>query len=316
MKTIFSILTLLLLPFVPNAQQLEEYVQDLPGTELEIPMAAIPGGSFTMGSPKTESGRNQDEGPMRKMELEGFWMSKYEVTWDLYKLFLQRSLDGQAHEKGKEVDLDVDAVSSATVPYVDMSLGMGTGEGLPVGNVTFKAAQQFCKWLSALTGHFYRLPTEAEWEDAARAGSEDADFFGNDPKELEAYAWYASNSGNSYQIVGQKLPNPHGLHDIYGNVSEWCMDQYGPEGYPTEGKAFEAVTKEYPIVVRGGSFKDGPEALRSASRLGSHPNWKVRDPQFPRSQWWFTDAGFVGFRVVRPLQAPSPEAYSLYWGQE
>src|SRR5690606_20591536 len=279
MKTIFSILTLLLLPFVPNAQQLEEYVQDLPGTELEIPMAAIPGGSFTMGSPKTEVGRNGDEGPTRKMELEAFWMAKHEVTWDLYKLFLQRSLDGQGLEKAKDVDLDVDAVSSATVPYVDMSLGMGTGEGLPVGNVTFKAAQHFCKWLSALTGHFYRLPTEAEWEYAARAGSDEAYFFGNDPKELEAYAWYAPNSGNSYQVVGQKQPNPYGLYDIYGNVSELCMDQYGPEGYPDEVKAFEAVTKEYPVVVRGGSFKDGPEALRSASRQGSHPNWKVRDPQ-------------------------------------
>lgn len=314
MKTALYMLCLLFVFLPSNAQELEDYVQQLPGTQLEISMAAIPGGSFTMGSPETEIGRNQDEGPTREMELHPFWMSKHEVTWDLYKLYLQRSVDGQALERAKEVDLDVDAVSSATVPYVDMSLGMGTAAGLPVGNVTFKAAQHFCKWLSALTGHFYRLPTEAEWEYAARAGSEEAYFFGKDPKELEAYAWYGPNSGNSYQVVGQKLPNPFGLYDIYGNVSEWCMDQYGPEGYPGEPNAFEAVTKEYPVVVRGGSFQDGPEALRSASRQGSHPNWKVRDPQFPRSQWWFTDAPFVGFRIVRPLHTPSPEEYSMYWG--
>src|SRR5690606_15592045 len=136
-----------------------------------IPMAAIPKGSFTMGSPKTEGGRGQGEGPERRMEVEGFWMSEHEITWDLYKLFLQRSIDGLEHNRAGEVDLEVDALSSATIPYVDMSLGMGTSEGLPVVNVTFKAAQHFCQWLSALTGHFCRLPTEAEWEYAARAGS-------------------------------------------------------------------------------------------------------------------------------------------------
>jgi len=251
-------------------------------------------------------------------------MSAHEISWELYQLFLRRTIDGEelpeSRKDGpsgtKKVDLQVDAIASATIPYVDMSLGMGSGEGLPVGNVTFKAAQQFCKWLSAKTGNFYRLPTEAEWEYAARAGSSATYFFGDDPKDLEQYAWYSGNSGNSYQKVGQKLPNPFGLYDILGNVAEWTMDQYDKQGYPKKPMAFVPVAKEYPISVRGGSFQDTPEALRSANRLGSDPIWKVRDPQFPRSRWWFTDAAFVGFRVVRPLKAPSPDQYAIYWGQE
>lgn len=315
---------LLLLPLVLEAQQHGPYVQTLPGTQLTIPMAAVPGGRYTMGSPQGEVGRDGDEDPQREMEIAPFWMSAHEVGWDLYGLFLQRSIDGavlaETEEEGplggREVVLSVDAISSATVPYVDMSLGMGKGEGLPVGNVTFKAAQQFCKWLSAKTGHFYRLPTEAEWEYAARGGSGKAYFFGDDPQDLDRYAWYAGNSDARYHKVGQKLPNPYGLYDILGNVAEWTMDQYDADGYPRDPRPFVPVTREYPISVRGGSFRDAPEDLRAANRMGSDPQWKVRDPQFPRSRWWFTDAAFVGFRIVRPLEAPSPDTYPMYWGTE
>src|SRR5690606_4615411 len=213
-----------------------------PGTELSIPMVAIPAGSFTMGSPEGEQGRQGDEGPQRPMEVDPFWMSAHEISWDLYQLFLRRSIDKEEFPETRKVgpsgtqgvDLWLDAFSSTNIPNVYMSLGMGSVEGLLVGNCTFNAAQQFCKWLSAKTGHFYRLPTEAEWEYAARAGYRTAYFFGDDPKDLEQYAWYAGNSGDSYQKVGQKLPNPFGLYDILGNVAEWTMDQYDPEGYPQE----------------------------------------------------------------------------------
>ena len=107
-----------------------------------------------------------------------------------------------------------------------MSLGMGTSKGLPVGNVTQYAASQFCKWLSAKTGHFYRLPTEAEWEYSARAGSSTAYYFGDDPKMIEQYAWSFENSEDSYHPVGQKKPNAWGLYDMHGNVAEWTLDQY------------------------------------------------------------------------------------------
>jgi len=304
------------------AQHHDPYVQHLDGSTLEISMAAIPAGTFTMGSPPGEAGAGSDEGPQRTLEVDDFWMSETEITWELYQLYLNRSRPsaGVAYDSletdarsGETVRIGIDAVSGATMPYVDMSLGMGTGPGLPVGNVTRKAAARFCQWLSAKTGHFYRLPTEAEWEYAARAGTATPYFFGPEPDSLDAYAWYAGNSGGRYQQVGQKKPNPWGLYDILGNVAEWTLDGYDPAGYNPEAGAYVPAVKEYPGVLRGGSYKAPAEALRSAARLVSGPAWKERDPQFPRSQWWFTDAPFAGFRIVRPLHPPDPEEYEKYW---
>jgi len=304
------------------AQKHDPYVQKLEGSTLEIAMAAIPAGSFAMGSPTGESGRNADEGPQRTLEVDDFWMSQTEITWELYQMYLNRNgappagadENGEADAySGETVKIDTDAMSGATTPYVDMSLGMGTGPGLPVGNVTRKAAARFCQWLSARTGHFYRLPTEAEWEYAARAGTADPYFFGAEPDSLDAYAWHAGNSGGKYQQVGQKRPNPWGLYDILGNVAEWTLDGYDPAGYDPAAGAYVPAEKEYPGVLRGGSYKAPAEALRSAARLASGPAWKERDPQFPRSQWWFTDAPFAGFRIVRPLHPPDPEDYAKYW---
>ncbi|WP_421810955.1 formylglycine-generating enzyme family protein [Flagellimonas sp.] len=295
-----------------QAQDKDAYVQQLTGTDLSIDMVAIPEGTFILGSPEGEHGRNADEGPQRNMDIPSFWMSQYEITWELYNLFLQRSIDQIAEEhKGSDVNLEVDAVTGATIPYVDMSLGMGTESGLPIGNVTQLAASKFCEWLSAKTGHFYRLPTEAEWEYAARAGSQDPYFF--EENNLEEYAWYSQNSDDTYHPVGEKKPNPWGLYDIYGNVAEWTLDQYQPDAYQNKDAYFQPTQKEYPVVVRGGSFKDDATELRSASRQASKPLWKQRDPQFPRSKWWHTDAPFVGFRIVRPKTPPPPEDYHLYW---
>lgn len=295
-------------------QKASNYIQSMPGVDVEFEMVAIPAGSYQMGSPKDEVGRKKDEGPIREIEVEGFWMSKFEVTWELYNLFIERAIDDIENEaKGSEVDLRPDAISGATTPYVDMSLGMGRKEGYPAVNITQRAASNFCEWLSAITGHYYRLPTEAEWEYAARAGSDGPYYFGDDPSELGEYAWFNANSEETYHKVGTKKPNPWGLYDIYGNVAEWTLDQYNENGYADAKLPFEPVVNEYPIALRGGSFKDGPQELRSASRLASNPIWKQRDPQFPRSKWWFTDAGFVGFRIVRPMTPPAPENYDRYW---
>jgi formylglycine-generating enzyme required for sulfatase activity len=247
-------------------------------------------------------------------------MSETEITWTLYQQYLNRGQPAAPADSattdarsGETVRIEADAVSGATMPYVDMSLGMGKGPGLPVGNVTRKAAARFCQWLSAQTGHFYRLPTEAEWEYAARAGSPDPYFFGSDPDSLEAYAWYEGNSGGRYQVVGKKKPNPWGLYDILGNVAEWTLDGYDPAGYNPDAGAYNPAQTEYPGVLRGGHFRGTAADLRSAARLASDPVWKQRDPQFPRSKWWFTDAPFAGFRIVRPLHPPDPEEYAKYW---
>lgn len=309
------LLTISLSAHMPSifGQQKQKYTQELPNSKLNISMVTIPSGSFNMGSPNIEEGRDGDEGPQRKMDIDGFWMSSYEITWELYNLFLQRELDNVAFtEKGKEVEKKVDVVAGATIPYVDMSLGMGTGKNLPIGNVSQLGASKFCEWLSAITGNFYRLPTEAEWEYAARAGTTGAYSFERG-SSLEEHAWFSDNSEETYHEIGQKKPNPWGLYDMYGNVAEWTLDQYNANTYTENTSLYIQVEKEYPVVVRGGSFKDDSEMLRSASRAFSKPVWKQRDPQFPKSKWWHTDAPFVGFRIIRPYKTPNQEVQNSYW---
>lgn len=295
-------------------EKASDYTQGLPGVDVELEMVALPPGSFLMGSPSDELGRKEDEGPVRNINMEGFWMSKYEISWGLYNLFVERALDDIENDnRAQEVNLSTDAISGATTPYVDMSLGMGRDMDYPAVNITQRAASKFCEWLSAVTGHYYRLPTEAEWEYAARAGSSGPYHFGSEVSRLKDHAWFDENSEGTYHKVGMKQPNPWGLYDIHGNVAEWTLDQYHEDGYKEARLPFEPVVHEYPIAIRGGSFRDGPLELRSASRLASNPIWKERDPQFPKSKWWFTDAGFVGFRIVRPMTPPAPENYYDYW---
>ena len=150
-----------------------------------------------------------------------------------------------------------------------------------------------------------------------RAGTTTAYSFGDDPKKLEDYAWFAENANDKYQKVGTKKPNPWGLFDMYGNVCEWVLDGYAADSYrKAEGKTLKnplvVPTKEFSRAVKGGSWQDDPESLRSAARRGSSKDWKMQDPQIPQSIWWLTDAQFLGFRVVRPLQTPTAEEAKLY----
>ena len=296
-----------------------EYNQYILDNNLNLEMRPIVGGQFLMGSPLNENNRLADEGPVHKVEVDSFWMAKYETTWDLYNLFTSRSLDNlqPKFNSNNEVNIDVDAVSGATTPYVEMSFGMGT-EGFPAISMTQLAAKKFCQWLSAITGNFYRLPTEAEWEYACRAGSQSSYSFGDDINELSDYAWFKDNSGNKYQKVGLKLPNNWGLYDMHGNVSEWTLDAYSSTTYlkslqNLSKNPYTKPLKLYPRVVRGGSWKNSHYRLRSASRQASSKQWKKQDPQIPRSKWWHTDAQFVGFRVVRPYLTPTIEEQNEYW---
>ncbi|MAC92659.1 MAG: sulfatase-modifying factor protein [Flavobacteriaceae bacterium] len=299
----------------------ENYTEKISGIDYKLDMQLIQKGNFIMGSPKFEKGHFGDEGPQHKVEIDGFWMSRYEITWDLYNLFVTRELDANQKTKTNksEVQLDVDAVSGATTPYVEMSFGMGI-DNYPAICMTQLAAVKFCEWLSAMTGHFYRLPTEAEWEYACRAGTDSAYSFGDDSSELSEYAWYKENSQDKYQKVGTKKANPWGLFDMHGNVAEWTLDQYIPTEYSKrlEGETNPLVVGEkvYPKAVRGGSWMDNPNRLRSAARRPSSKKWKKRDPQIPKSKWWHTDAPFVGFRIVRPLETPTEEEQKKYWKYE
>lgn len=319
MKSIFySILFLSFFSFAQN-NLFEIYNQDIIGTNYGLEMIPIEGGNFLMGSSNTEKNRSLDEGPAHLVQVKSFWMAKHETTWDLYHLFMIRDIDKNQpiYNSKSEVNIKVDGVSSATTPYVEMSFGMGT-DGYPAISMTQLAAKKFCKWISAMTGNFYRLPTEAEWEYACRAGTNTSYSFGDDLSLLDDFAWYNNNSEDSYQKVGGKKPNPWGLFDMHGNVSEWTLDKYEERAYlkykdTLSFDPYEKPVKIYPRVVRGGSWIDSSSKLRSASRKKSSKEWKKQDPQIPRSIWWHTDAQFVGFRIIRPLITPTKEEQFEYW---
>ncbi len=306
---------------ITNEASMRPYTNTIPGTPVTYAMMPIPGGEFVMGSPATETGRRPDEGPQHKVRLAPFWMGRCEVTWKEFELFMYPDAEKKlrkANASDAGGDRLADAITHPSKPYTDMTFGMGR-EGYPAIAMTQHAANKYCQWLSAKTGHFYRLPTEAEWEYAARAGTATAYFFGDDDSALDDYAWFELNSDFKYQKVGRKQPNPWGLHDIYGNVVEWVLDQYDPGFYSAHSAGgpiefpWNKATKPYPHSVRGGSWDDPVGACRSAARRGSDPRWKLQDPQLPKSIWYFTDADFIGFRIVRPLGVPGPDAMQAYW---
>ncbi|MCO8122964.1 formylglycine-generating enzyme family protein [Stieleria sp. TO1_6] len=299
-----------------NASEMKAYAEPIEHTELKIELVPIPGGEFMMGSPDTEPDRGDDEGPQRKVTISPFWMSKCEITWDQYDVW-NEEIDQRMRKllslEPTARDLAVDGVSKPTEPYTDMSFGRGR-EDFPAICMTQHAARTYCKWLSAKTGRYYRLPTEAEWEYACRAGSTTSYCFGDDPDQLEDHGWFFDNSDDTYHRVGQKQPNAWGLYDMHGNVSEWVLDQYTPFDSITETVDPLVIPKTlYPRVVRGGGWDDDPEVLRSAARKPSDEEWKQQDPQVPRSIWYHTDAQSVGFRIVRPLVAPDADAKSAKW---
>lgn len=287
----------------------QPYEQTIPGYTVKFAMVPIPAGEFFMGSPAAESSRKADEGPQKTVKLDAFWMGAREVTYDEFLLFF--------NDENTSRDSEVDAVTRPTPQYIDLSWGMGKQGGFPVNSMSQRTALMYCRWLYQKTGQFYRLPTEAEWEYACRAGSNTAFYFGDDVKQLKDFAWYNANSKNKYQKTGQKKANAWGLFDMLGNVAEWTLDQYKEDYFAGIGDApanplIEAETT-YPRSVRGGGYMDGPEKLRSAARSKSEPAWNKRDPQIPKSKWWLTDGMEVGFRVVRPLKQPTAEEADAFY---
>ena len=328
-------------PPVASAAEMKPFTNTIAGSEVTYDMLPIPGGKFKMGSPESEKGRDlkastpeklaeakkklgwpegmtSDEGPVHEVEIAPFWMGKCEVTWNEFELFMYPAEERKTREAKKldpALNAVTDAVSRPTQPYVEMSFGMGK-DGFPAISMTQHAANKYCQWLSAKTGHFYRLPTEAEWEYAARAGTTTAYFWGDDPAPMDDYCWWGKNSDFKYQKVGKKKPNPWGLCDILGNVIEWTIDQYDPSYYansPAQSPWKKAITA-YPHSARGGSWDDDDAAkLRCAARRASSKDWKIQDPQLPKSIWYHTDAQFLGFRIVRPLKTPTKEEMQAYW---
>ncbi|NND97490.1 MAG: SUMF1/EgtB/PvdO family nonheme iron enzyme [Pirellulaceae bacterium] len=303
---------------VKTEARMKDYSSKVPLTGAAFEMIAIKGGEFLMGSPEDEKFRSEIEGPQQTVSVSPFWMGKFEVTWDEYEPYMITQVDREKHgarsDYNPAVHTIVDGVSQPTAPYTEMSFGMGQ-TGFPAISMTQHAANKYCQWLSAQTGHYYRLPTEAEWEYACRAGTTTAFSFGD--ASIDDYAWYVDNSEEKYQQVGQKKPNPWGLHDMHGNVREWAADQFAKDYFQriadTPDNPFLRPTKLYPRSARGGGWADDPDQLRSAARVGSSEAWKETDPQLPQSIWYHTDAQWIGFRIIRPLEIPTVEEMYFHW---
>lgn len=326
------------------------YTVTLPGSNVTFEMVPIPGGNFLLGSPESEAERGDDEGPQVEVTVPPFWMAKTEVSWAEYREFMslydkfkqvatlrtQRETDKQAkkilertralQELVESKPDGVDAVTSPTpLYYPEVTYESGEDPELPAVTMTPYAARQYTKWLSLVVGQTYRLPSEAEWEYAARAGSTSAYSYGEKAEELGDYAWFVENSDDRSQPVGKKEPNPWGLHDMHGNVAEIVLDEYSADTYGelakldelNAAKAIQWPEKQFPRVVRGGSWLDEPAALRSAARFATDDlEWKASDPNLPLSPWWYTEifpAGGVGFRVMRPLEPLSEEQQKKAW---
>lgn len=291
------------------------YVAKIPGTDVEYTMIPIPGGTLKMGSPDDEEERSENEGPLREITIEPFWMGATEVTWAQYKPYMRMYRLFKAFElEGVRLVTDenkVDAVTAPTPLYEpSFTYVLGEEPEQPAVTMSHFAARQYTKWLTGLTANFHRLPTEAEWEYACRAGTDTAYSFGDDAELIDDYAWYYDNSDDMYHAVGQKKPNPWGLYDMHGNVAELVLDQYKEDAYQQGDKktAEDAViwtSSMFPHVIRGGGWASDPPDLRSAAR-GETEDWRIEDPNLPKSPWWFTDepALAVGFRFIRPLNAP------------
>ena len=308
------------------------YQSTIPGTDVTFEMIPIPGGTFKMGSPEDESDRRDDEGPQFQVKVEPFWMGKYEVTWGEYKPYMKLDKVFKEFKRRKQRLVNdetmIDAVTAPSSLYhLTFTYEAGQEPNQPCATITQFAAKQYSKYLSLLTGYFYRLPTEAEWEYACRAGTTTAYYFGDDPAELEKHGWFYDNSDDYRMEVGLLKPNPFGLYDMYGNASEWVLDMYDEDGYGERDdrvystqEAFLQPTKLYPRVCRGGSFELEAEDCRSAARQPSDDEeWKYEDPNVPKSPWWYTDSPALGagFRLIRPLAVPQTrDAKEKFWSAD
>ncbi len=206
------------------------------------------------------------------VEPGGFWIGRTEVTWDEYLSYCD--FDGALG-----LSPPVDAVARPSKPLDDVTpydRYWGTGRRPAVG-MSWQAARRYCEWLSANTGASYRLPTEAEWELACADSGAGG---------LDAAAWYEANSDEMTHEVGGKAANRFGLHDMLGNLWEYCAGPFDP-------------SQPDRAVLRGGSWSDEAALVTPTARLAFEPDWVLDDPNVPPGVWWVPDGDHLGFRVLR-----------------
>ncbi len=299
----------------------KNYTEQIPRTSISFNMVALKGGTFEMGSPVKEPFRNIDEGPVRKVTLSPYFIGEAEVSWDEYWTFFAATISEGRMNPEEVMNHNAnkpDAISGPTPPFGIPDQGWGSGNR-PAITMTHYAATVYCQWLSKITGKNYRLPTEAEWEFACRAGTETPYFFPGDPRRLSdsglrnkifgadtslinRYVVYALNSSGKTQEPSFVKANPFGLKNMQGNVMEFCSDWYAGDAYSETD--LDVVNPGGPDkgsehVVRGGNYASDAKDLRSASRdFTRTADWLKTDPQQPKSIWWYADIKGIGFRVV------------------
>lgn len=225
----------------------------------DIEMVFVKGGSFLMGCTKEQQGCDDTERPAHKVILDDFYISKYEVTQAQYKAVMGEK---PSFFKGCK--------------------------NCPVDGVTWKKAKRFCRKLSKMTGKKYKLPTEAQWEYAARGGQKSKGFLYPGSNKVEDVAWLRTNSGFKTHPVGEKLPNELGIYDMAGNVDEWCSDWYGDNYYSKCKKKGivknpKGVRRSKIKVLRGGNWFDAHNNCTLFNRSGNGPQ---------------THFAYIGFRIV------------------
>ena len=304
-------------PEAADVDSFADYTEYIPGTSVAFEMVAIPAGSFNMGSPPDEPFREEDEGPVKTVNIGAFWMGRVEVTWDEYLAFFNAT-ESEGRTRQSTDFNETDAISGATPPWGAPDQGWGKGSR-PAITMSHHAAQTYCRWLSSVTGKTYRLPSEAEWEYAARAGTDGPYFFEADPRKITRKRYYRRlsesdttnitalvifdrNSAGKTQEPESVYPNPFGLKNMLGNVAEFCLDWYAPDIYTTYEDGIQdpmGPVSGSEHVIRGGSYRSSPEDLRVAARDHTRTDaWLKTDPQMPKSIWWYSDCNYVGFRVV------------------
>jgi len=255
---------------------------DIPGTKAKFELVALPGGKATVGSPDSEQGRKDDE-KRREVTLQPFWLGAREVTWKEFN----------AYRYGK----DLDGVTRPTVAdnfFIDSIPDDFRTDPRPMTNARWHSAVMYCEWLSKKTGRYFRLPTETEWEYAARAGSDAAA-----PDPVNDFAWHRGNSKARTHDCGESKPNAFGLWDMIGNVWEYALEPYA---FP-----------DYGPVIRGGNWSSVPREMRFANRQTIPLKWFADDSNLPRSVWWLTSHEVsIGFRVACAADASDTKEREAY----
>ena len=243
-----------------TASKLVPYTETLPDSVVKIQMVPITGGTVQIGA--------------KSVTVKPFFMATTETPWEAFDVFTKSGPPSPAYD---QTVFPPDAVARPSRSYILPDLGWGH-HGFPAINLSFTSVDMFCRWLSSVTKKKYRLPTEAEWELACRAGIEGA--WKVDKSALEKSAWYSENCGHVTHPIGKKAANKFGLYDMLGNVGEWATD--------ADGKS----------VLCGGTFRDALAEISPGTRKWWSPKWQETDPQIPKSRWWLSDGPFVGFRLV------------------